>query len=103
MIITDPKEVDIFTDMLIDEDFAKEISSWTKRRPGRSDKDIEVLQRVAHAYWHNLMLWICACRAWKSVFRCRRVTDQPKESILMWLNSGSFKAIAGRKEECHGY
>lgn len=68
IIITDPKEVDSFTDMLIDEDLAKEIDSG---RSGARHSQIrtmefvaiEVLQRVAHTYWHNLMLWICACRA----------------------------------------
>lgn len=64
---------------------------------------IEVLQRVAYTYRHDLesffyvLLWICARRVWEKEFQCKS-TDRPTESILMWWYSGSFKAIAERKE-----
>lgn len=73
IIITDPKEADDFTGMLIDEDLAKEIGSGrsgARHQTGTMEfMAIQVLQRVAHTYRHDLesffyvLLWICARRA----------------------------------------
>ena len=62
---------------------------------------IQVLQCVAHTYRHNfesffyVLLWICVRRDWEREVLCSAI-DRPKESILTWWYSGSFKAIAGR-------
>ena len=111
IIITDPKEADGFTGMLIDEDLAKEIGSGrsaARHQTGTMEfMAIQVLQRVAHTYRHDLesffyvFLWICARRVWEREYLCSAV-DRPKESILTWWYSGSFKAIAGRKEHAMG-
>ncbi len=80
IIITDPKETDGFTGMLIDEDLAKEIGSGrsgARHQTGTMEfLAIQVLQRVAHTYRHDLesffyvLLWICARRAWEREFLC---------------------------------
>ncbi|KAL9125176.1 MAG: hypothetical protein Q9217_005580 [Psora testacea] len=111
IIITDPKEADGFTGMLIDEDLAKEIGSGrsgARHQTGTMEfMAIEVLRRVSHTYRHDLesffyvLLWMCARRTWEREFLCSAV-DRPKESILTWWYSGSFKAIAGRKEHAMG-
>ncbi|KAL8647621.1 MAG: hypothetical protein Q9210_005451 [Variospora velana] len=107
IIITDPKEADGFTGMLIDVDLAKEIGSGrsgARHQTGTMEfMAIQVLQRVAHTYRHDLesflyvLLWICARRAYEKEFQCK-LRDRPTESILTWWYSGSFKAIAERKE-----
>ena len=111
VIITESKKVDDFREMLIDENFVKKIGSGRSDARHQTDTmkfmTIQVLQRVDHTYRHDLesffyvLLWMCARRAWEREFGCR-VTDQPKESILTWWYSGSFKAIAGRKEHAMG-
>jgi len=111
IIITDPKETNGFTGMLIDEDLAKEIGSGpsgARHQTGTMEfMAIEVLQRVAHTYRHDLesffyvLLWICARRVWERGFGCR-VTDRPKESMLSEWYTGSFKEIARRKEHAMG-
>jgi 5-carboxymethyl-2-hydroxymuconate isomerase len=58
IIITDPKEADGFTGMLIDEDLAKEIGSGrsgARHQTGTMEfMAIEVLRRVSHTYRHDL-------------------------------------------------
>lgn len=107
IIITDPKEADGFTGMLIDGDLAKEIGSGrsgARHQTGTMEfMAIEVLQRVAHTYRHDLesffyvLLWICARCTWEKEYQCK-FRDRPTGSILMWWYSGSFKEIAERKE-----
>jgi serine/threonine protein kinase len=77
IFITDPKEADGFTGMLIDEDLAKEIGSGrsgARHQTGTMEfMAIQVLQRVAHTYRHDLesffyvLLWICARRTWEVI------------------------------------
>lgn len=79
--ITDLREADGFTDMLMDEDLAKETESGRSVARHRTRTmglmAIEALPRIAHTYWHNLesffyvLLWICVRRTWESGFRCR--------------------------------
>lgn len=107
IIITDPREADGFKGILIDEDLAKEIDSGrsgARHQTGTMEfMAIEVLQRVAHTYRHDLesffyvLLWICARRAWEKEYQCK-LRHRPAESILRWWYSGSLKDIAARKE-----
>ena len=107
IIITNPKEADGFTGMLIDEDLAKEIGSGrsgARHQTGTMEfMAIQVLQRADHTYRHDLesffyvLLWICARRVWEREYLCR-ADEQPEESMLTWWYFGSFKAIAERKE-----
>ncbi|KAL8847182.1 MAG: hypothetical protein Q9221_007767 [Calogaya cf. arnoldii] len=106
IIITDPKEADGFTGMLIDEDLAKEIGSGrsgARHQTGTMEfMAIQVLQRVAHTYRHDLesflyvLLWMCARRAWEREFECKLV-DRPKRNILTKWYTGSFDDIAEAK------
>lgn len=107
IIITDSKKTDDFMSMLIDENLVKKIGS--ERSDARHQTGmmkflmIQVLQRVAHTYRHNLesffyvLLWICAHRAWKREFLCSTV-DRLRESMLSEWYTSSFKKIAWRKE-----
>lgn len=58
MIITDPKETDGFTGMLIDEDLAKGIGSGrsgARHQTGTLEfMAIEVLHHISHTYRHDL-------------------------------------------------
>ena len=66
--------------------------------------DVQVLQRVAHTYRHDLDFSKYCCGSALAAhggFRCI-VTDRSKESILTSWYSRSFKAIAGRKEHAMG-
>ena len=111
IIITNPKEVDGLTGMLIDVDLAKEIGSGpsgARHRTGTMEfMAIEVLQGVDHTYRHDLesffyvLLWICARRIWEREHFCP-ADDQPEESILTGWYSGSFKTIANNKEHVMG-
>lgn len=106
-IITDPKEADGFIGMLINEHFAKEIGSeWSDawHQTGTMEfMSIQVLQRVAHSYWHNLesffylLLWICARCTWERKFLCS-ANDRPKRIILIKWYTGSFDDIADAKK-----
>ncbi|KAI4196202.1 MAG: hypothetical protein LQ350_006695 [Teloschistes chrysophthalmus] len=106
MIITDPKEADGFTGMLIDQDLAKEIGSGrsgARHQTGTMEfMAIQVLQRVAHTYRHDLesflyvLLWMCARRAWEMEFECKLV-DRPKRNILTKWYTGGFDDIAEAK------
>ena len=115
IIITDPKEANGFTGMLIDTELGKESGS------GRSGAlhltgtmefmAIQVLQRVAHTYRHDLesffyvLLWICARRVWEREFSCSAV-ERPKESRLSKWYTGTFEDIADAKEHhmgTHGF
>ncbi|KAI4087136.1 MAG: hypothetical protein L6R37_008352 [Teloschistes peruensis] len=107
IIITDPKEADGFTGMLIDQDLAKEIGSGrsgARHQTGTMEfMAIQVLQRVAHTYRHDLesflyvLLWMCARRAWEMEFECKLV-DRPKRNILTKWYTGSFDDIADAKK-----
>ncbi|KAL9028328.1 MAG: hypothetical protein Q9196_003289 [Gyalolechia fulgens] len=107
IIITDPKEAGGFTGMLIDEDLAKEIGSGrsgARHQTGTMEfMAIQVLQRVAHTYRHDLesflyvLLWMCARRAWEREFECKLV-DRPKRNILTKWYTGSFDDIADAKK-----
>lgn len=111
IIITDSKKTNGFTGMLINKDLAKKISSGLSGAQHQTGTmkfmTIEVLQQVAHTYWHDLksffyvLLWICTHRVWERGFGCR-VTDQLKESMLSEWYTGSFKKIAQRKEHTMG-
>ena len=111
IIITDPKEADGFTGMLIDEDLAKEIGSGRSgahHQTGTMEfMAIQVLRRASHTYRHDLesffyvLLWICARRIWERGFRCR-VVDRPRESMLIDWYAGSYKEIARKKMHAMG-
>ncbi|MCJ1242411.1 hypothetical protein MMC14_010419 [Varicellaria rhodocarpa] len=103
IIITNPKQANGFTGMLIDIELGKVVGS---RRTGARQQTgtmefmaIGVLQKVDHTYRHDLesffyvLLWICARRAWEREFRCRLV-DRPKESRLKMWYTGSYDTIA---------
>ena len=76
VIITDPSEANGFTGMLIDLDLAKVVGSersGARHQTGTVEfMAIQVLQKAAHTYRHDLesffyvLLWICARRAWGS-------------------------------------
>ena len=107
IIITDPKEADGFKGMLIDEDLAKEIGSGrsgARHQTGTMEfMAIEVLQRIAHTYRHDLesffyvLLWMCARRTWEREFKCKP-EDRPKRNILSKWYTGSFDDIADAKQ-----
>ena len=107
IIITDPKEADGFTGMLIDEDLAKEIDSGrsgARHQTGTMEfMAIQVLRCISHTYRHDLesffyvFLWICARRTWERQFLCSAV-DQPRESRLKKWYSGSYDDIADAKQ-----
>jgi len=91
IIITDPKETNGFTGMLIDADLGKEIGSGKSGARHRTCTmeflAIQVLQLIDPTYRHDLesilytLLWICACRACEKEFHCL-YHDRPKESVL---------------------
>ena len=107
IIITNPREADGFTGMLIDEDLAKEIGSGrsgARHQTGTMEfMAIEVLQRIAHTYRHDLesffyvLLWMCARRTWEREFKCKP-EDRPKRNILTKWYTGSFDDIADAKK-----
>lgn len=111
IIITDPKEADGFTDMLIDEDLTEEIDSEWSSTHHQTDTlkfmVIEVLHLASHTYQHDLesffyiFLWICARRTWERGFLCMTV-DRPLESRLNKWYSGSYDEIADAKEYHNG-
>ena len=106
IIITDPKEANGFTGMLIDADLGKEVGSGrsgARNQTGTMEfMAIQVLQRIDPTYRHDLesklysLLWICARRTWERGFQCRSA-DRPRESVLTKWYSGSFKDIAEAK------
>ena len=106
IIITDPKEADGFTGMLIDQDLAKEIGtgpSGARHQTGTMEfMAIQVLRRISHTYRHDLesffyvLLWICGRRAWERGYRCK-AAHQPRESMLSKWYTGSYKEIAQNK------
>ncbi|MCJ1237182.1 hypothetical protein MMC14_005167 [Varicellaria rhodocarpa] len=106
IIITNPKQANGFTGMLIDADLAKIIGggrTGARHQTGTMEfMAIGVLQKVDHSYRHDLesffyvLLWICARRAWEREFRCRLV-DRPKESRLKMWYTGSYDTIARSK------
>ena len=111
IIITDPREADGFTGMLIDEDLAKEVGSGrsgARHQTGTMEfMAIEVLRRVPHTYRHDVelffyvLLWIYVRRAWEREFRCK-IRDRPKESMLNKWYTGSYKDMAQNKEYAMG-
>ncbi|KAL9130813.1 MAG: hypothetical protein Q9175_006929 [Cornicularia normoerica] len=111
IIITDPKEANGFTGMLIDADLSKEVGSGrsgARHQTGTMEfLAIQVLQRVAHTSRHDLeslfyvLLWICARRTWEREFLCSAV-DRPERNILTKWYTGSFDDIADAKEHYMG-
>lgn len=107
IIITNPKEADGFTGMLIDEDLAKETGSGrsgARHQTGTMEfMAIQVLQRIDHTYRHDLesifyvLLWTCARRVWEREFQ-RKLSDRPKRNILTKWYTGSFDDIADAKQ-----
>ena len=107
IIITNPKEADGFTGMLIDEDLAKETGSGrsgARHQTGTMEfMAIQALQRIAHTYRHDLesffyvLLWMCARRIWEREFKCKP-EDRPKRNILTKWYTGSFDDIADAKK-----
>jgi len=106
IIITDPKEANGFRDMLIDAEYGKENGSGrsgARQQTGTMEfMAIQVLQRVAHTYRHDLesffyvLLWTCARRAWEREFLCSAV-DRPKRNILSKWYTSSYDDIADAK------
>ena len=106
IIITDPKETNGFTGMLIDQDLAKEIGSGpsgARHQTGTMEfMAIEVLRLVSHSYRHDLesffyvLLWMCARRAWERKFQCI-LEDQPTRNILTKWYTGDYDDIADAK------
>ncbi|KAK3177211.1 hypothetical protein OEA41_008540 [Lepraria neglecta] len=106
IIITDPKEADGFTGILIDQDLAKEIGSGpsgARHQTGTMEfMAIEVLRLVSHSYRHDLesffyvLLWICARRAWEREFKCK-LKDRPERNILTKWYTGGYDDIADAK------
>ena len=111
IIITKVEKTGAFAGMLIDLDLAKELGSGrsgARHQTGTMEFiTIKVLRGTDHTYRHDLesffyvLLWILARRVWEREFFCS-TANRPKESILTWWYSGSFKAIAGRKEHAMG-
>ncbi|KAA6414276.1 MAG: hypothetical protein FRX48_02639 [Lasallia pustulata] len=111
IIITDPKEADGFTGMLIDADLAKEIGSGrsgARHQTGTMEfMAIEVLRGISHTYRHDLesffyvFLWICARRTWEREFLCS-ARNQPKGNTLKKWYSGSYDDIAAAKHHHMG-
>ncbi|KAI9797634.1 MAG: hypothetical protein M1825_005732 [Sarcosagium campestre] len=107
IIITNPKEADGFTGMLIDEDLAKEIGSGrsgARHQTGTMEfMAIQVLQRADHTYRHDLesffyvLIWICARRSWEREFLCSAF-NRPTRNILSKWYTGSFDDIADAKQ-----
>lgn len=106
VIITDPAEANGFTGILIDLDLAKlrgSGRSGARHQTGTVEfMAIQVLQKVAHTYRHDLesffyvLLWICARRAWEVEYLCSK-SERPKESRLRRWYSGTFDQIAEAK------
>ena len=106
IIITNPKQANGFTGMLIDADLAKIVGggrTGVRYQTGTMEfMAIEVLRKVAHTYRHDLesffyvLLWICARRAWEREFGCKLV-DRPKKSILSKWYTGDYDDIARSK------
>ena len=111
IIITDPKDTNGFTGMLIDAELGKESGSGrsgARHQTGTMEfMAIQVLQRVDHTYRHDLesffyvLLWICARRVWERKFKCSAV-DRPKESRLSKWYTGTFDEIADAKQHHMG-
>ena len=107
IIITDPKEANGFTGMLIDTEYGKENGSGrsgARQQTGTMEfMAIEVLRRVSHTYRHDLeslfyvLLWMCARRAWEREFECK-LADRPKRNILTKWYTGSYDDIADAKK-----
>ena len=106
IIITNPKQANGFTGMLIDADLAKIVDggrTGARQQTGTMEfMAIEVLRKIDHTYRHDLesffyvLLWICARRAWEREFECKLV-DRPRKSILTMWYTGDFDDIARRK------
>ena len=107
IIITDPASTDGFTGLLIDLDLAKVVGSGrsgARHQTGTVEfMAIQVLQKVAHTYRHDLesffyvLIWICARRVWEVEYHCS-VSDRPKESRLRKWYTGTFEEIAEAKQ-----
>ncbi|KYK57232.1 serine/threonine-protein kinase Sgk2 [Drechmeria coniospora] len=105
IIITNPKEANGFSGMLIDLDLAivKDSSpSGARHQTGTMQSmAIEVLRKVDHTYRHDLesffyvLLWMCARQSWNNGFSGKR--KPPRESLLRKWEVGSFKDIARTK------
>ncbi|KAL1952767.1 hypothetical protein VTO42DRAFT_4273 [Malbranchea cinnamomea] len=103
IIITDPKKTG-FAGMLIDMDFARELSrgrSGARCRTGTLEfMAIEVLLNIDHTYRHDLesffyvLLWQCGRRGWEFVCDTK---DQPIPSLLTSWYTGSYDRIANIK------
>ena len=106
IIITDPETADGFTGVLIDLDLAKVVGSGrsgARHQTGTMEfMAIQVLQRVAHTYRHDLesffyvLLWICARRAWETEFGCN-AADRPIKNVLKRWYTGTYDDIARNK------
>jgi serine/threonine protein kinase len=106
IIITDLDSAYGFTGMLIDLDLGKIVGS---RRSGARHQTgtvgfmaIQVLQKVAHTYRHDLesffyvLLWICARRSWEVEYHCEK-SQRIKHSRLGTWYTGRFDQIAEAK------
>ena len=106
IIITDPKKTGGFTGMLIDLDLAKALGSGrsgARHQTGTMEfMAIEVLQRAAHTYRHDLesffyvLLWMCARRVWEREFKCN-AADRPARNVLRRWYTGTYDDIARNK------
>ena len=107
IFITDPFRAKGSTGRLIDLDLAKVVGSGrsgARYQTGtREFMAIQVLQKSAHTYRHDLesffyvLLWICARRSWEMEFHCSSA-DRPKDSRLRKWYIGTFEEIAEAKQ-----
>ncbi len=108
IIITNPKQADGFVGMLIDLDLAKVLNSersGARHQTGTMEfMAIQVLQRAAHTYRHDLesffyvLLWICARRSWELGYE-HQFDPRPSKSVLRDWYVGSFEEIARSKRD----
>lgn len=106
-IITESTGTEGAVGMLIDLDLAKVVGSGrsgARHQTGTVEfMTIQVLQKVAHTYRHDLesflyvLLWVCARRTWEVNIQC--VTKgRPRRSILQKWYTGDFDEIAHAKQ-----
>ncbi|KKZ60850.1 hypothetical protein EMCG_04441 [[Emmonsia] crescens] len=109
IIITDPKNADGNSGMLIDLDLAKEVGTRSGARHQTGTMEfmaIEVLLNVDHTYQHDLesffyvLIWQCARHGWakfNQLHKLYQLQDRPKDSMLKEWYAGSYEKIANSK------
>ncbi|PGH35791.1 hypothetical protein GX50_01375 [[Emmonsia] crescens] len=109
IIITDPKNTDGNSGMLIDLDLAKEVGTRSGARHQTGTMEfmaIEVLLNVDHTYRHDLesffyvLIWQCARHGWmkfNQLHKLYQLQDRPKDSMLKEWYTGNYEKIATYK------